>query len=84
MKARVQRSIKYWCMLNEMPIGANFQVERAQNTSNIGGVWIRDLWADDIDNECNCGAFPILRAANEAVGRSTCKLPNCPTVPHKN
>jgi len=46
---------------------------------NFSGVWIRDIWADDVENECGCGSYPILRAANEALGRSTCKLPNCPT-----
>jgi hypothetical protein len=55
------------------------QVDEYVNKLRLGGVWIRDLWADDMENECNCGAFPILRAANEALGRSSCKLPNCPT-----
>jgi len=40
------------------------------NNSRFGGVWIQDLWADVMENECNCaGCFPILRVANEALGR---------------
>jgi hypothetical protein len=61
-----------------------FQVDEYVNKLNLGGVWIRELWADDTENECNCGAFPILRAANEALGRSIrCKYPNCQTVSNK-
>jgi len=56
-----------------------FQIASYVKTNVVHGVWIRDLWADDVKNECGCGSFPLLRAANEAFGRSTCKLPNCPT-----
>jgi hypothetical protein len=44
----------------------------------IGGAWMKEISSDDFDgSECGCGLFPTLRAANEGLYHSTCKMKNC-------
>lgn len=45
--------------------------------NRIGGAWMKDISNDDFDEECGCGPFPTLRAANEGLYESTCKIKSC-------